>query len=1372
MRTHKVQVSIAKRLVVALSLAIFPAVALAGPSQATTLTVLNSVSNSWRAIASSADGTKLVAAPFGVDNIYTSSDSGGTWTKQAGSAVKYYTSIASSTDGQTLAAVASDGFVYISTDSGVTWVNHNLSASPLFASQLRTVVMSGDGTHLAVADVATGSASGGDLYTSTDLGSTWIRDHNSSDPSWLGLTMSTDGLTMYAIPYGTDAYPVIKGSYSASAWHWNTTTSGSHTWKTIVASSDASKIVATSTLGIYYSTDSGSTWTLAPSTTSLTGPVSVASDGVHFVAIDPSSGGAIYSSNPSLSSWTQVSSTGITGKSWGSVVSASSDGSKWIVGTYSAGFIYKLDINGVPLSTIATLTLASTVKGQAVSSLGTPSSSLGAGTTGSVTITSAKASDTSESGSFMTNFVKTDSGATINKVVKYAFGAATTNFGTTDSAYTGGAIANNDLFVIKVTAADGTTVLYYRIYVVVTTTVSTDATLSVSSTVKGQALISLGTPNASLSSSFAAGSVTLTAAKGADTSGTGSYVTSFAKTDSGATVNRVVKYAAGASISDFATDPTYANGAISNGDFFIVKVTAADGSTVLYYKIVVSVTAPATTSTLNSLTISSGSDALSPSFSSGIHSYTTTVANDVDSITVTASFSGVGETVQINSNSVSSGVPSGSLSLTVGTPRVVPILATAQDGSTTTYMLTVTRAGAPISSWTKGGVAGAGNKNWFGVASSTDGSHLAAVVNAGYIYTSSDHGNTWVEQTSSGSRNWILIASDSTGQHLSATESTGRIYTSVDWGATWSVGTNSPTGTSGTPLYGIASSSDGSTLASTVYGGFIYKSTTSGSSWDSTTAGSANPSTGVGPQNWRGIASSADGQKLLAANTGGISGGLYTSTDGGVTWVQHIIESPATHEWLSVTSSSDGTVLAAVDSSTNGTGVGYIWRSTDSGLTWQEITSAGAHAWWGISISGDGTKLAATYRTTAPVAGGILVSYTSGQSWSKISDGVLSWGRDFRFVSVSGDGQQILADVPNGDLYVTSMPTIATPVISIASTSESATASTAIAGLTITSTGGSIDNFTISPAIGNGLSFNNSTGAITGTPSSAAPLVTYTITAWNGGGSASVTYSIEVAAAPTPPSSPSPTSTPDPAQTSSVTPPSTTGSGSVSGGNGYAVTGSFIAPIANITVDSHPLPSGSWIQTPSAVTITMPPHSEGTVLIQIYNGQVPLLAPIPYVYSKSAASTSVPAPTPTPVPATGPTGTGTGATVKPAPMPTPTPSSTTAARSGKPASDNSAAKSPVISFGNAQYRLAASQQALLKQFNISPTSTLVLTGYASNTKGGDNLRISLDRALEVKSALLKLYPKLNITVKGLGTAPNPICNSAQNRCVVIQKSQG
>jgi len=728
--------------------------------------------------------------------------------------------------------------------------------------------------------------------------------------------------------------------------------------------------------------------------------------------------------------------------------------------------------------------------------------------------------------------------------------------------------------------------------------------------------------------------------------------------------------------------------------------------------------------------------------------------------------------VQIDSNSVSSGVPSGSLSLTVGTPRVVPILATAQDGSTTTYMLTVTRAGAPISSWTKGGVDGAGNKNWFGVASSTDGSHLAAVVNAGYIYTSSDHGNTWVEQTSSGSRNWILIASDSTGQHLSATESTGRIYTSVDWGATWSVGTNSPTGTSGTPLYGIASSSDGSTLASTVYGGFIYKSTTSGSSWDSTTAGSANPSTGVGPQNWRGIASSADGQKLLAANTGGISGGLYTSTDGGVTWVQHIIESPATHEWLSVTSSSDGTVLAAVDRSTNGTGVGYIWRSTDSGLTWQEITSAGAHAWWGISISGDGTKLAATYRTTAPVAGGILVSYTSGQSWSKISDGVLSWGRDFRFVSVSGDGQQILADVPNGDLYVTSMPTIATPVISIASTSESATASTAIAGLTITSTGGSIDNFTISPAIGNGLSFNNSTGAITGTPSSAAPLVTYTITAWNGGGSASVTYSIEVAAAPTPPSSPSPTSTPDPAQTSSVTPPSTTGSGSVSGGNGYAVTGSFIAPIANITVDSDPLPSGSWIQTPSAVTITMPPHSEGTVLIQIYNGQVPLLAPIPYVYSKSAASTSVPAPTPTPVPATGPTGTGTGATVKPAPMPTPTPSSTTAARSGKPASDNSAAKSPVISFGNAQYRLAASQQALLKQFNISPTSTLVLTGYASNTKGGDNLRISLDRALEVKSALLKLYPKLNITVKGLGTAPNPICNSAQNRCVVIQKSQG
>jgi hypothetical protein len=41
--------------------------------------------------------------------------------------------------------------------------------------------------------------------------------------------------------------------------------------------------------------------------------------------------------------------------------------------------------------------------------------------------------------------------------------------------------------------------------------------------------------------------------------------------------------------------------------------------------------------------------------------------------------------------------------------------------------------------------------------------NLAAVVSSGYIYTSTDAGATWMEQTDAGSRGWRSIASSSDG---------------------------------------------------------------------------------------------------------------------------------------------------------------------------------------------------------------------------------------------------------------------------------------------------------------------------------------------------------------------------------------------------------------------------------------------------------------------------------------------------------------------------------------------------------------------------------------------------------------------------------
>jgi len=65
----------------------------------------NAPSTNWTAVASSADGNKLVAAAYG-GLIYTSTNSGDTWTQCTNAPDEGWESVASSADGTTLVAVA------------------------------------------------------------------------------------------------------------------------------------------------------------------------------------------------------------------------------------------------------------------------------------------------------------------------------------------------------------------------------------------------------------------------------------------------------------------------------------------------------------------------------------------------------------------------------------------------------------------------------------------------------------------------------------------------------------------------------------------------------------------------------------------------------------------------------------------------------------------------------------------------------------------------------------------------------------------------------------------------------------------------------------------------------------------------------------------------------------------------------------------------------------------------------------------------------------------------------------------------------------------------------------------------------------------
>ena len=291
-------------------------------------TSTSSTTYNWQSVASSSDGTKLVAVVYG-GYIYTSADSGSTWTQRTSDATRNWQSVASSSDGTKLVAVVFNGYIYTSTDSGSTWTQSTSAGSRNWQS----VASSSDGTKLVAV------VSNGYIYTSTDSGATWTQSTSDATRYWQSVASSSDGTKLVAV---VSVGYIYTSTDSGATWT-QSTSSGSRGWYSVASSSDGTKLVAVEYYGyIYTSTDSGSTWTQR--TSDATRPwqsVASSSDGTKLVAVVWS--GYIYTSTDSGSTWTQ--STSDATRKWQSVAS-SSDGTKLVAVVYG-GYIYTSADSGV-----------------------------------------------------------------------------------------------------------------------------------------------------------------------------------------------------------------------------------------------------------------------------------------------------------------------------------------------------------------------------------------------------------------------------------------------------------------------------------------------------------------------------------------------------------------------------------------------------------------------------------------------------------------------------------------------------------------------------------------------------------------------------------------------------------------------------------------------------------------------------------------------------------------------------------------------------------------------------------------------------------------------------------------------------------------
>jgi hypothetical protein len=283
--------------------------------------------------------------------IYISIDGGATWT-QKGSA-QVWSAVASTADGSKLVAAVDGvpGDIYTSSDGGNSWtansvdLSNNHSWSSVAISDNGNILFA---TDYRIADALHSPPTTGYIYSSTDGGTTWSSMTAPGIQYWNQIVVSTDGAQAMAVVGGISLpYSFMyNGSWSTSA---NIDGGAGHQFVSAAAASGLNRFIVGAASGdyIYTSLDAGGSWT--KQTTPGTGywfAVASSSEGRRFIAADNNNfslpGGYIWTSSDGGATWVQRTSAGQ--RVWRSL--ASTPNGAYIVAGVNGGHVFTSNDGG------------------------------------------------------------------------------------------------------------------------------------------------------------------------------------------------------------------------------------------------------------------------------------------------------------------------------------------------------------------------------------------------------------------------------------------------------------------------------------------------------------------------------------------------------------------------------------------------------------------------------------------------------------------------------------------------------------------------------------------------------------------------------------------------------------------------------------------------------------------------------------------------------------------------------------------------------------------------------------------------------------------------------------------------------------------